>query len=48
MARLKCKIYFVEIDKNVVLSEDLPAIGSLEKGTYKYVRYNGTKYQDAD
>ena len=34
----------VEIDKNVVLSEDLPAIGSLEKGTYKYVRYNGTKY----
>ena len=34
----------VEIDKNVVLSEDLPTIGSLEKGTYKYVRYNGTKY----
>ena len=34
----------VEIDKNVVLSEDLPAIGSLEKGTYKYIRYNGTKY----
>lgn len=34
----------VKIDKNVVLSEDLPAIGSLEKGTYKYVRYNGTKY----
>jgi hypothetical protein len=34
----------VEIDKNVVLSENLPAIGSLEKGTYKYVRYNGTKY----
>lgn len=34
----------VEIDKNVVLSEDLPAIGSLEKGTYKYVRDNGTKY----
>ena len=34
----------VEIDKNVVLSEDLPAIGSLEKGTYRYVRDNGTKY----
>ena len=34
----------VEIDQNVVLSEDLPAIGSLEKGTYKYVRDNGTKY----
>lgn len=34
----------VEIDQNVVLSEDLPAIGSLEKGTYKYVRNNGTKY----
>lgn len=34
----------VEIDKNIVLSEDLPEIGTLSKGTYKYIRYNGTKY----
>lgn len=34
----------VVIKKGTVLKEHLPAIGTLTKGYYKYIRYNGTKY----